>query len=347
MAYRPFVSVCVSTWERKEDLRTLFESLIVQDYSNYEVCIVDNASLDGTFHLVKEYEKKFSVLGVNVKYEILPTPNYNAIQTINRALRMGEGVYLLVMDDDVRFADRGVLSSLVCDMQSDPLCAVVGSHVKGEDGLSQLMLTYCDGNVIPDTSMVGSVYYPNFHGACALFNKEYMIRLGFYDESFVIYMNEMDLALKAIAKGMTVKLDLDAVVIHKGTVNMNACNKKAVFAIRNYNRVIRRNFVGVLKYKALILQTCMTFGFFAERILFWEAYKKRCIFMLMYRTLAYNVADIFRRQPKNVYKNKWNCFTSISNVSVIRERMYNSMKCSIMSRIGWSISHKSGKRGFR
>lgn len=337
---KPFVSICISTWNRCDDLRALLKSIMRQDYPNYEVCVIDNASLDGTFKVLREYEKYFAMDEKLLRYRLLPAPNPNAIQTINQSLQMGCEEFVLIMDDDARFEARDGLSRLVKIMIEKPDAAIVGAHVVGEDGLSQLMINDMNGNSKSDQEMTGITRYYNFHGACALFRRDALIRLGYYDESFVIYMNELDLALKAISFGYNVYLDLDAIVVHKGTVNMNACNKKAIYAIRNYNRVIRRNFTGLFKYKALILQTIMTFGFFAERILLWKDYKKRCLIPLIYRTILYNFTDIFRLQPKNIFHRDFYLYE-------IRESIYNSMKQSIMDRIKWTIFHKSGRRGFK
>lgn len=329
------VSICISTWNRAPDLKLLFESILKQDYFNLELCIVDNASLDGTFRLVQEYKEIFNNRGIPVHYELLPAPNSNAIQTINQSLRMGTGKYLMIMDDDAYLAGSSVISSLVNSFNDN--VGIVGSNVRGQNGLSQLMLTTLEGTLMDEYEMDGVVEYYNFHGACAMFRRDLLIRLGYYDESFVIYMNELDLALKCISKCYKVLLNMNVVVIHKGTVDMNACNKKAIFAIRNYNRCIRRNFSGLLKWKCLTLQTIMTFGYFAERILLWDNYKKRCIVQLIYRTVLYNLVDFTRRQPKNGGYDSW----------MVRYYIYNRIKRSITDRLGWSIFHKQGIRGFK
>ena len=332
------VSVCVSTWNRVGDLQLLFESILKQDYFNLEICIVDNASLDGTYALVQKYKEIFSERGIDVLYEGLPTDNNNAIQTINQALRMGTGKYLLIVDDDAYLKGSDVISRLVAQFKKDLICGIVGANVCGVDGRAQLMITEINGEFVDDTGMVD---YYNFHGACAMFDREVIQRLHYYDESFVIYMNELDLALRCIALGFNVWIDMGAIVVHKGTVDMNACTKKAIFAIRNYNRCIRRNFTGFLKWKCLVLQTIMTFGYFAERILLWDNYKKRCIFTLVYRTVLYNLIDVVRKQPKNEIVNGG------LRLPYIRWCIYNRIKRSFTSRLGWSVFHKQGIRGFK
>jgi GT2 family glycosyltransferase len=332
------VSICISTWNRVADLKLLFESILKQDYFNLELCIVDNASLDGTFKLVQEYKQIFNGRGIEVHYELLPAPNDNAIQTINQALRMGTGKYLLIVDDDAYLYKNDVISRLASHF-SNPYVGIVGANIRGQNGLAQLMIANMDGNVIPEEDLfsMGSFEYYNFHGACAMFRKDVMQRLHYYDESFVIYMNELDIALRCISIMYKVLIDMEAIVIHKGTVDMNACTKKAIFAIRNYNRCIRRNFSGLLKWKCLTLQTIMTFGYFAERIIMWDTYKKRCIFPLIYRTILYNLVDFTRRQPKNSGYSNW----------IIQRSIYNRIKKSFASRIGWSLHHKQGIRGFK
>jgi GT2 family glycosyltransferase len=252
---------------------------------------------------------------------------------------MGTGKYLMIMDDDAYLLTSDVISRLVSQFSADPECGIVGTNVRDIKGLSQLMITTLKGEFLDAT---GRIIYYNFHGAGAMFKRDVMQRLHYYDESFVIYMNELDIALRCIAMGFNVWLDMDSVVVHKGTVDMNACNKKAIFAIRNYNRCIRRNFSGLLKWKCLTLQTIMTFGYFAERILMWDNYKKRCIFPLIYRTVLYNLVDFTRRQPKN--KTSTSTYLRLPDIQLC---IYNRIKRSFTSRIGWSIFHKQGIRGFK
>ena len=64
---QPIVSICIPTFNRAQQLKKTLESIVVQDeFKNnlVEVVISDNASIDNTQELCKEYSLKYS----NVKY---------------------------------------------------------------------------------------------------------------------------------------------------------------------------------------------------------------------------------------------------------------------------------------
>jgi len=48
----PLVSIIIPTYNRAKDLKRALESVFCQTYSNWEVCIVDNYSNDGTIKLI-------------------------------------------------------------------------------------------------------------------------------------------------------------------------------------------------------------------------------------------------------------------------------------------------------
>jgi len=56
----PFVSIFVLTYNAERYIVETLESLLAQDYQNYEICISDDASVDGTATILEEYQKKYS-----------------------------------------------------------------------------------------------------------------------------------------------------------------------------------------------------------------------------------------------------------------------------------------------
>lgn len=50
----PFVSVIIICWNNSEFLRTCYDSILIQDYSNLEIILVDNDSIDNSVELTEE-----------------------------------------------------------------------------------------------------------------------------------------------------------------------------------------------------------------------------------------------------------------------------------------------------
>ena len=55
----PFVSICVPARNEERDLEACLNSLIAQDYPNFEIIAADDRSEDRTFQIVQSFEKRF------------------------------------------------------------------------------------------------------------------------------------------------------------------------------------------------------------------------------------------------------------------------------------------------
>src|SRR5579883_1295947 len=58
MAHNDLVSVTMVTYNSGRFIRRCLESVLDQDYHNYEVIVVDNASSDGTADILEQFEER-------------------------------------------------------------------------------------------------------------------------------------------------------------------------------------------------------------------------------------------------------------------------------------------------
>ena len=86
------VSVAIPTYNRKEKLRRLIESLKTSTYKDIEIIVVDDASTDGTEKMIKEEYP-------DVKYIRHERPTLVA-KSRNDAIEVSEGYYVFFIDDD-------------------------------------------------------------------------------------------------------------------------------------------------------------------------------------------------------------------------------------------------------
>src|SRR5262245_53656708 len=94
MSDKAFVSVCIPTYNTARYLPTAVESVLAQEYRNYELVICDDGSTDNTPELCKQYDDP------RVRY--VRTPGKSGQGGIfNRCLEeaRGELVTLLHADD--------------------------------------------------------------------------------------------------------------------------------------------------------------------------------------------------------------------------------------------------------
>lgn len=103
---KPVISICIPTYNRAECLRTCLESITEQfkdplARESAEVVISDNASIDDTENLVKEFQKEFSNVLYYKNFE-----NLGVDRNILNVVEKANGEYAWLMgDDDALFPD--------------------------------------------------------------------------------------------------------------------------------------------------------------------------------------------------------------------------------------------------
>jgi GT2 family glycosyltransferase len=316
-------------------LEIAVESILRQDYPHLELVIYDNASSDNT----PEYLTKLSEKYPNINAICRKVPNRNAMQTLNQTFRASRGEYILVLDDDAYLPDTTTISKLVIAMETHPDAAIVGANVQAANGDWQMPIRTVDGLFVPSWQIgnMGTFKYFEFHGACALFRKSFVQEIGYYDESFMIYMNELDLSTRVLAMGFNVYICADVIAIHTGVGDKNACTKKVYYFIKNYNTVITRTFTSVYKrLTGVLLHSFMSGGYYFERIMIHKTCKSRfVVFKFLYYLTKILCIGIYR----SFFPDK-NYRFDISFQRIYENSMYNGFKRCVTDRLLWFINRK-------
>lgn len=101
------VTVCFN--EKKDIVQTL-ESVLTQDYSDFEYIIKDGGSTDGTAALIDSYAGRFIQRGI--KFRFISGRDSGLYDAMNTAARDAEGEWVNFMNGGDRFFDDHVLSSI-------------------------------------------------------------------------------------------------------------------------------------------------------------------------------------------------------------------------------------------
>lgn len=110
----PFFSIIIPVYNTpKEYLVKCLESVVNQDYSNYEVVCVNDSSTDGSRDILNEFARNHSVL------KILSQENKGISATRNRGIQEAKGDYVLFVDCDDYYLRNTVLSELGKILQTD------------------------------------------------------------------------------------------------------------------------------------------------------------------------------------------------------------------------------------
>jgi len=87
----PLVSVIIPTYNRGWIINEAIDSVLAQDYVNYELIVVDDGSTDNTHDILNSYQKNFLVLRQN---------NKGVSAARNRGLAAASGRFIAFLDSD-------------------------------------------------------------------------------------------------------------------------------------------------------------------------------------------------------------------------------------------------------
>src|SRR5262245_28469949 len=196
-----FTSIIVVNWNRAQLLNDCLRSLSRQSYSNFEIIVVDNGSSDGSVSLVKE---SFPLVKVVELAENKGFTGGNAA-----GLKVASGNFIALVNNDVR-AEQDWLERLVEPMLDDAhigSCAskliVDGSELidSAGDGLTTGGVGFNRGLQLERDHFSAPELIFSPCGAAALYRRSMLQEIGFLDEDFFLYDEDVDLGFRAQLAG--------------------------------------------------------------------------------------------------------------------------------------------------
>lgn len=99
-------SIIIPVYNGADTLARCLDSILRQTFSGYQVCIVDDGSVDGTAAIAAGYAKADS------RIEVVTTRNHGTGAARNRGLEQARGEYVLYMDADDYWTREELLAQL-------------------------------------------------------------------------------------------------------------------------------------------------------------------------------------------------------------------------------------------
>ena len=102
MMSEPKISIAIVTFNAESTLAETLESIISQDYKNYELIVIDGQSNDGTHTIIDKYKEHISVLVIEKDRGI-----YDAM---NKAMDNATGDFIIFLGSDDLLYQKNTLS---------------------------------------------------------------------------------------------------------------------------------------------------------------------------------------------------------------------------------------------
>lgn len=169
------VSVIVPHYNRLEFLQETIQSLANQSYESIEVIVVDDGS-DSTIQ--RKLSETLSGSGVLIR--LFFQDNQGAPAARNRGIREARGDYVLFLDSDDCLKSDG-LTVLARELQNPDVDYVYGRVAMMDETLSEEIGVVGSGFTDSDREIGGY----HWHTMAAMYRKELIGRVGFWNETLV------------------------------------------------------------------------------------------------------------------------------------------------------------------
>ena len=209
----PKIHVLILNWNGAEYLKDSIQSIKKNNYSNFEVTVIDNNSDDQSLLAIQDEE-------INI---IKHSANYKYAKGYNKAifgLKNDNSDYYLLLNNDT-ISDSYLLESFLNAINKYGPNCIMGAKILyanhknkiwyagGKLGLFNLFVSHYGIRDV-DNSKYNYDYKTDYiTGCCLLISKKYFHKLNGFDESFNMYGEDVDLCIRAQ------KMGLDCYYIHK------------------------------------------------------------------------------------------------------------------------------------
>lgn len=259
------LSVVTLNWNRKDDLKETLTSIWKQDFSNYEIIVVDNGSTDGSVEMVEEEFKNAKTIKLDKNM---------GIKGYNIGMQYSKGKYVVLIDNDMILVQNDSLGKIGKYFEENTKLGAIAFKIIDAD-TNKISLNnpkYIlndDGENGFETSV--------FDGGGVAIRKNILEKMGYYPEEFFMYQTEIDLSTKIWNAGFEIRYFPDVAVIHKWSPKSRNNEKFLYLWHRNYLWY-------VFKYFPLSLLFTEVIGFII--VGFYRAREKKYIKVWIKATLS-------------------------------------------------------------
>ncbi len=226
MSTQELVSVVITNYNRRDDLREALYSIQQQDYWNIEIIVVDNASRDGSLEmLATEFPSVHTI----------PLQENTGMDGYSIGFQRASGEYIFQMDNDSLIPDSTVLSEVVRRFQEG------SENLAGIATRVEEYRADCDDieNLRQKDKRHGLINSGAFHSGGVAFRRSLLNKVGYYNRDVFLYVSELFLGMKILAAGYQIHFFPEILMLHKSS-GVSRSSRGTYFEMRNRYWFMRR-----------------------------------------------------------------------------------------------------------
>ncbi|MDQ3099516.1 MAG: glycosyltransferase family 2 protein [bacterium] len=259
----PLISIVIPNWNGKTLLERCLPSLSRLNYPNFEVIVVDNGSGDDSIGYVQSSFSHFRVIQLR--------HNTGFAHAVNVGIQASSGDYIALLNNDTE-VDPKWLTELLIPFSQTKSIGIVASKLlnfyqrdtidSAGDVLNIVGQGYAIGGGEKDgAEWNNGCYIFSGTGGASLYKRAVFNDIGFFEETFFMYFEDVDLSYRAQRFGYTIWYQPTAVVYHIQKASSNRSKASLEYLLyRNFVINYLINTPRALFYRRYsLLKFCMVF----------------------------------------------------------------------------------------
>ena len=203
----PMITLVVPAYNEGMVIQAAVRSLLLLDYPNYEVLVIDDGSSDDT------YEKSLAVAREDhdVPIRVITKPNGGKADALNTGMTHARGEFILNMDGDTKLS-RNTLRACIRHFDNPSIGAVAGNvKVLNRDNIWTKLqaLEYVEGLAMARKAQSFMRAVNIIPGPLGMFRKTVLQQAGGYDHD--TFAEDCDLTLKLLMRGWHIAYEPTAI----------------------------------------------------------------------------------------------------------------------------------------
>lgn len=251
--FLPRISIIVPAYNEGKLIRNTIQSLLQQDYPEYEIIVVDDGSTDETRAVAREMVGSYPKPGGRVEVKLVEKTNGGKSTALNAGIQVSSSDFVLNVDGDSQLSPDTLRRTI--RHFADPRVGAVAGNVKVVNRTNLVTnlqaLEYVEGLNMARSAQSIVRLVNIIPGPLGLFRKQAIVDADWYASD--TYAEDCDVTLKIIRQGWRVEYEPDA-------ISYTEAPDKWLDLLKQRYRWTRGIIQAVRKHKDLFFNPTINFG---------------------------------------------------------------------------------------